>query len=116
MMFSMVWGIPTRTTALSTRTNFPHPLIHHTQSKLVAHRAGLEQLCPPCVPSKRRDNSLWPHQSMDLSFVVGRSVTASAVDHNHAISGIHSYRNGEDIFDLALERCLSCPSRRNPVH
>ena len=54
-----------------------------------------------------RNSSLRRHQSVYLGFVVGRSVAASAVDHNHTISGIYLHRNGENILDLVLKRCLA---------
>src|ERR1700722_6698552 len=64
----------------------------------------------------KRIDSLWCHQSVHLGFIVGRSVTASAVDHKHAISGVHLHRNGENILDLTLKGCLACPSWCNPIY
>lgn len=53
---------------------------------------------------------------MYLGLVVGRSIATSAVDHNHTISGIYFHRDGENILDLALKRCLARFSARNPVY
>ena len=52
------------------------------------------------------NSSLRRHQSVYLGFVVGRSVAASAVEHNHTISGIYLHRGGENILDLAAGHLL----------
>jgi len=63
----------------------------------------------------KRYRALRGKHSLYLSFIIGRSVAASPVHHNHAISGIHLHRNRENVLDLALQRCLARFAGRDSV-
>jgi len=52
---------------------------------------------------------------MHLSFIIGRSITLSAVNYNNAISRIHRHWVRENFLDWLLERCLAGPSQRNSI-
>jgi hypothetical protein len=55
------------------------------------------------------------HHSVNLRFIVGRTIARSAVDRQHAISGVDLHGNGKNILHLALKRCLAGFSWKNPV-
>src|ERR1700722_1575023 len=70
---------------------------------------------PLSLPRQEVCGTLGRHQSAYLGFVVCRSIATSTVDYYHAIAGIHSHRNRENILHLALQRCLRRCCGRSPI-
>jgi hypothetical protein len=98
--------------SLAKAAETPHPFAEIARgAALTASKSG-EAFADPCStvstpPRKLRSTSLWHHQTVYLSFVIGCPVARSAVNDHYAISGIHFHRHGENILDLALKCSLA---------